>query len=56
MTDEYKSAIKRINKASTEDELLRVEKSLARLYGNGVFSESEYRKLDALLLAKWMRD
>tara|TARA_R110000868_G_scaffold389457_1_gene658686 strand:+ start:351 stop:542 length:192 start_codon:yes stop_codon:yes gene_type:complete len=45
----YKSAIKRIQEATTLQELSRVDKGLVRVYQVGFFSEYEFALLDHML-------
>ena len=41
MTEEYKSALQRLNKANTIEELARLERSLERIYNAGFLTVSE---------------
>ena len=52
MTEEYKSALKRLNKANTSQELERLERSLERIYNAGFLTVSEYGRLDLKLIHK----
>lgn len=52
MSEEYKSALQRLNKANTIEELARLERSLERIYNAGFFTVSEYGKLDLKLIHK----
>lgn len=48
----YQSALARINKANDEQSLLQLEKSLERLWNNGIFTSNEFSRLDEKLLSK----
>jgi len=48
----YQSAFARINKANDEESLLQLEKSLERLWNAGIFTASEFSRLDEKLLSK----
>jgi len=48
----YQSALERINKANDKESLLHLEKSLERLWNNGIFTANEFSKLDEKLLSK----
>jgi hypothetical protein len=48
----YQSALARINKANDEESLLQLEKSFERLWNNGIFTATEFSKLDEKLLSK----
>jgi hypothetical protein len=52
MSEEYKSALQRLNKANTSKELAQLERSLERIYNAGFFTVSEYGRLDAKLIDK----
>jgi hypothetical protein len=52
MKTNYQSALTRINKANDEESLLQLEKSLERLWNNGIFTANEFSKLDEKLLSK----
>jgi len=52
MTEEYKSALERLNKANTSKELAQLERSLERIYNAGFFTVSEYGRLDLKLIDK----
>jgi hypothetical protein len=52
MKTNYQSALERINKANDEESLLHLEKSLERLWNNGIFTANEFSKLDEKLLSK----
>lgn len=49
MTNEYKSARKRLEKATTIAELARLERSLERIYYVGFLTTDEYYDLDTRL-------
>lgn len=49
---DYKTAKNRLNKAKTKLDLERLDKSLARIYDAGVFTESEYQKLTVSVMVK----
>jgi hypothetical protein len=56
----YKSAIDRINKAQTVEELHKVSEGLERVYRWGQLTDSEYMRLDGKLcdrinLLSWQR-
>ena len=48
----YESAISRLEKANTIDQLHLLENSFARLYSAGVLNRSNFLKLDDLLCEK----
>jgi hypothetical protein len=52
MTEEYKAALQRLNKANTSQELERLERSLERIYNAGFLTVSEYGRLDLKLIHK----
>tara|TARA_R100001510_G_C7548586_1_gene133271 strand:- start:159 stop:341 length:183 start_codon:yes stop_codon:yes gene_type:complete len=52
MSEEYKTALQRLNKANTSEELARLERSFERIYNAGFFTISEYGRLDAKLMDK----
>ena len=52
MSEEYKSALQRLNKANTSEELARLERSLERIYNAGFLTVSEYGRLDLKLIHK----
>lgn len=50
--EEYKAFNNRINEAQTTEQLQRLEKSLTRLFDAGIFSPSQYSRLDIKLMDK----
>lgn len=52
MTPEYKSALQRLNKANTSEELARLDRSFERIYDAGFLTASEYGRLDSKLMNK----
>jgi hypothetical protein len=52
MSAEFKEYRKRLKAAQTISELLRIETSMARLWGAGFMTEKEFARLDALLVDK----
>jgi hypothetical protein len=52
MSDEYKAALERLNKANTIQELERLERSFERIYNAGFFTVTEYGRLDLKLMNK----
>ena len=48
----YQSALARFKKATTAEELNRLERSLERVYNAGCFTVSEYARLDRKLVAR----
>lgn len=48
----YQSAIKRIQKAETETQFRKLEKSFMNLYNAGQLTVSEYKRLDSKLFDK----
>lgn len=50
---EYLTSIKLINNCKSQSELGDIENRLGRLYSNGVFTQSQYVKLDGLCLDKF---
>ncbi len=52
MSEEYKAALQRLNKANTIPELARLERSLERIYNAGFLTVSEYGRLDLKLIHK----
>ena len=55
MSEEYKSALQRLNKANTIEELARLERSFERVYNAGCFTVSEYARLDCKLVDKLIK-
>jgi hypothetical protein len=51
-SSEYNSAVLRVNKANTKEELNKLEKSLIRCYNAGVLNEKELSKLDEKIMHK----
>ena len=49
----YQSAVKRIQSADNLGKLERLERSLDNLYNMGLFTVSEFVKLDCLLMDKY---
>jgi len=52
MVSDYITFKKRINKATTQHELDRLDISLDRLWNAGVFTQSEFIRLDSAILDK----
>jgi len=50
--EEYKAFNNRINEAQTTEQFQRLEKSLARLFDNGIFTPEQYTRLDIKLMDK----
>lgn len=50
MTEEYKSAVKRIRAVNSVDAAIKLEKSIGRVYNAGFFTEKELGRLDLMLL------
>ena len=50
MMTNYQSAVKRINDAKSKRDFERIGASLARCYGNGIFTEIEFMRLDLKLI------
>lgn len=48
----YQSALTRLRKASTVEDLKKLDKSFTRIYDAGFFTVSEYARLDAKLFDK----
>lgn len=46
----YSTMVKRIKKATSKEDIGRLDKSLARLFLVGVFTIKEYQRLDLLLV------
>ena len=46
----YQSMVKRINQAETEEGFIKLHESLDRLYNAGIFTVSEFRRLDLKML------
>lgn len=53
---EYKSALQRLNKANTAEELGRLERSFEAIYNAGFFTVAEYVRLDRKLEDKLIKD
>jgi hypothetical protein len=51
----YQSALARLNKAATAEELNRLERSFERVYNAGCFTVSEYARLDRKLVDKLIK-
>jgi hypothetical protein len=51
----YQSALVRLNKAATAEELNRLERSFERVYNAGCFTVSEYVRLDRKLVDKLIK-
>jgi hypothetical protein len=51
-SSEYNSAVLRVNKANTKEELNKLEKSLICCYNAGVLNEKELSKLDEKIMHK----
>ena len=52
MTNEYKSALDRLARAYTAQDLEQLENSFIRLYNAGIFTEREFMRLDAKIADK----
>ena len=50
MESNYKSFVKRIKMASTKADLDKLDKSLYRLHNVGIFTDSEYQRLDQKII------
>jgi ribosomal protein S20 len=50
MKSNYQSALERIKSASSVEALRKLDKSLVRLWEVGIFTESEFSRLDSRLL------
>jgi hypothetical protein len=50
MKSNYQSALERIKSASSVEALRKLDKSLVRLWEAGVFTESEFSRLDRRLV------
>tara|TARA_R110000737_G_scaffold49951_1_gene70860 strand:- start:1074 stop:1274 length:201 start_codon:yes stop_codon:yes gene_type:complete len=48
----YQTAVERLNKANTVNDLFSLEKSFVTLYGCGVLNRSNFLKLDDMLCDK----
>lgn len=48
----YKAMAERIRKAKTVEDLNKCEDSLTNLYNNGIFTVSDFSRLDLLVLKK----
>jgi len=46
----YQSMVKRINQAETEDDFRKLHDSLDRVYNSGIFTVSEFRRLDLKII------
>lgn len=55
MSEEYKSALQRLNKANTIEELSRLDRSFERVYNAGCFTVSEYSRLVTKLTDKQVK-
>lgn len=54
MKTNYTSAKKRIDKADTKFKLEKLERSLMNLYNAGQFTVNEYKRLDSLIVDKYI--
>jgi hypothetical protein len=52
MKSNYQSALERIKSAPNVEALRKLDKSLVRLWEAGIFTESEFSRLDRRLLDK----
>lgn len=52
MSNEYKSALSRLARAHTAQDLEQLENSFIRLYNAGIFTDKEYMRLDGRLVDK----
>ena len=52
MSEEYKTALQRLKKANTIEELSRLDRSFERVYNAGCFTVSEYSRLVTKLTDK----
>jgi hypothetical protein len=50
MSDDYTSARAKIEKAATLDDLRKLDKSYANCWNNGIFTLTQYTKLDCFIL------
>jgi hypothetical protein len=51
----YQSALALLKKATTAEELARLERSFERVYNAGCFTVSEYARLDCKLVDKLIK-
>jgi len=52
MKTNYTSAIERINRCNTIEDCDKMEKSLQRIWDNGLFTVSEFSRLDGALMKR----
>ena len=52
MNTNYQSAILRINKAASMQQLMQLDKSMLNLYNAGELTEKEYQRLDIKIIDK----
>ena len=52
METNYQSAIDRVNRCKSIHEVFKLEKSLERLWEAGMFTDSEFQRIDAKLMNK----
>ena len=52
MSNEYKSALDRLARAHTAQDLEQLDNSFKRLYNAGIFTEQEFMRLDGKLVDK----
>ena len=52
MSNEYKSALDRLARAYTAQDLEQLENSFIRLYNAGIFTEREFMRLDGKMVDK----
>ena len=52
MSSEYKSALSRLARAHTAQDLEQLENSFTRLYNAGIFTDKEFMRLDGRLVDK----
>lgn len=50
---EYACMARRIRKADSNDELKKLESTLCRLWDNGIFTASEFMRLDCLIVGSY---
>ena len=52
MSSEYKSALDRLARAHTSQDLEQLENSFVRLYNAGIFTDKEFMRLDGKIVDK----
>ena len=55
MSSEYKSALSRLARAHTAQDLEQLENSFTRLYNAGIFTDAEFSGLDSKVMVRLIK-